>query len=82
MRATVSQYVARVLEATMRNNPDAPRAAEAVATELSAWFVEIAPLRVDGAVVEASLGSSGSSAVTLGMLAAIAVSALKRLATS
>ncbi len=78
MRTRLPEYVTRIITQEMRENPDAPRAAQAFTTEMSSWLTEMTPMEVHGPVVEMSFGGAGSTAVTLGVLSAVAIPAFTR----
>lgn len=78
MRVRVPEYMARVMVRAMRENPDAPRAAQAFSTEFSSWLTELTPMEAHGPVVEYAFSGASSSMITVGALAAVAVPAVTR----
>jgi hypothetical protein len=79
MRTRVPAYAAELILREMRDNPDAPRAAQGFTTELSAWLTEVSPLQQRGPVVEVTFGAGGASSVMVsGVLAAVAIPAFTR----
>lgn len=78
MRTRIPDYMTRLITQEMRDNPDAPRAAQAFSAEMSSWLTEAAPMEAHGPVVEMSFGGSGSTAITLGVLSAVAIPAFTR----
>jgi len=79
MRTRLPAYAAELLLREMRDNPNAPRAAQGFTAELSAWLTEVSPLQQRGPVVELAFGAGGAGSVTVaGVLTAVAIPAFTR----